>query len=264
LSEQRPVRGRLEDKVAIVTGAATGIGRAFATVFAEEGADVVIVDINQAEAAITAEQVRAHGREALVQICDVTQPDQVQAMVDATVARFGRIDTLVNGAIMRAGGPIEDLPLEAWDRLMNIGLRGYFIVGQAVGRQMISQKSGVLINLASTGGYHAYPGSGAYSSCKAAVIMLAKQWAIEWGQYGIRAVSISPGYVRTPMTDHLYAQPEVPKRSPARARSWRPMTPATSPAPTCSWRAGSWPASSWACPAGTSPSKHPPRREPGG
>jgi NAD(P)-dependent dehydrogenase (short-subunit alcohol dehydrogenase family) len=209
LSEQRPVRGRLEDKVAIITGAATGIGRAFATVFAEEGADVVIVDINETEAAITAEQVRGHGREALVQICDVTQPDQVKAMVDATVAKFGRIDTLVNGAILRAGGPIEDLPLEAWDRLINIGLRGYFIVGQAVGRQMISQKSGVLINLASTGGYHAYPGSGAYSSCKAAVIMLAKQWAIEWGQYGIRAVSISPGYVRTPMTDHLYAQPEV-------------------------------------------------------
>jgi len=88
LSEQKAYRGRLEGRVAIITGSATGIGRAFATVFAEEGADVVIADINAEEAAITERQVRAHGREALVQICDVTQPDQVQAMVDATVARF--------------------------------------------------------------------------------------------------------------------------------------------------------------------------------
>jgi NAD(P)-dependent dehydrogenase (short-subunit alcohol dehydrogenase family) len=104
---------------------------------------------------------------------------------------------------------METLSLEEWDTLMNIGLRGYFIVGQRVGREMIARHSGVIINLASTGGYHAYPDAGAYSPCKAAVMMLAKMWAIEWGKHGIRACSISPGYVRTPMTEHLYSQPDV-------------------------------------------------------
>lgn len=208
-AEAAKTRGRLQDRVAVITGAATGIGRAFAAVFAEEGADVVIVDINQAEAELTRGDVEARGREALVQVCDVSKPEAVDAMVAAAVEKFGRIDVLVNGAILRQGGPMETLSLQQWDTLMNIGLRGYFIVGQRVGREMIARKSGAIVNIASTGGYQAYPEAGAYSPCKAAVIMLAKMWAMEWGKYGIRANSISPGYVRTPMTDHLYAQPEV-------------------------------------------------------
>jgi glucose 1-dehydrogenase len=90
-----------------------------------------------------------------------------------------------------------------------VGLRGYFLVAQAVGRQMISQRSGVIINIASTGGHTPYPGAGAYSVAKAGTIMLAKLMALEWAQYGIRACSISPGMVRTPMTEHLYADPEI-------------------------------------------------------
>ncbi|MGH7863289.1 MAG: SDR family NAD(P)-dependent oxidoreductase [Candidatus Dormibacteraceae bacterium] len=201
--------GRLQDRVAVITGGATGIGRAFCTVFAEEGADVAIVDVNEAEGRITADEVRALGRRAELEVCDVSRPESVQAMVDSVINKFGRIDILVNGAILRQGGPMETLSLEEWDTLMNIGLRGYFIVGQAVGRHMIKQQRGVIINMASTGGHHAYAGAGAYSPCKAAVMMLAKVWAMEWGQYGIRACSLSPGYVRTPMTDHLYAQPEI-------------------------------------------------------
>ncbi|HKV88113.1 MAG TPA: SDR family oxidoreductase [Candidatus Dormibacteraeota bacterium] len=208
-TEAAKPHGRLHDRVALITGAATGIGRAFASVFAEEGADVVIVDVNKAESEVARGLVEAQGRRALVQVCDVSRPEAVDAMVGAALERFGRIDVLVNGAILRQGGPMETLSLEQWDTLMNIGLRGYFIVGQRVGREMIARKSGVIINIASTGGYHPYPDAGAYSPCKAAVIMLAKMWAMEWGQHGIRACSISPGYVRTPMTDHLYAQPEV-------------------------------------------------------
>ena len=209
MTDGTPARGRLQDKVAVITGAATGIGRAFATVFAEEGADIAIVDINETEGKVASNLVRDRGREGLLQVCDVSKPEQVDAMVSSVIDRFGRIDILVNGAILRQGGPMETLSLEEWDTLMNIGLRGYFIVGQRVGREMIARHSGVIINLASTGGYHAYPDAGAYSPCKAAVMMLAKMWAIEWGRHGIRACSISPGYVRTPMTEHLYAQPEV-------------------------------------------------------
>lgn len=202
---------RLQDRVVVITGAATGIGRAFASVFAQEGADVAIVDINEAEATVSLDLVRSHGREGLIEVCDVSKPEPVDAMVRSVMKKFGRIDVLVNGAILRQGGPIEHLTLESWDTLMNIGLRGYFIVGQRVSREMIERGSGVIINIASTGGYHPYPEAGAYSPCKAAVIMLAKLWGMELGRYGIRACSISPGYVRTPMTDHLYAQPEVLK-----------------------------------------------------
>jgi NAD(P)-dependent dehydrogenase (short-subunit alcohol dehydrogenase family) len=209
MTDGTQARGRLQDKVAVITGAATGIGRAFATVFAAEGADVAIVDINEKESKVTQDLVRAAGREALVQLCDVSKPEPVDEMVRSVIDRFGRIDILVNGAILRQGGPMETLSLEQWDTLMNIGLRGYFVVGRRVGGEMIARHSGVIINIASTGGYHPYPEAGAYSPCKAAVIMLAKVWAMEWGQHGIRACSISPGYVRTPMTDHLYAQPEV-------------------------------------------------------
>jgi NAD(P)-dependent dehydrogenase (short-subunit alcohol dehydrogenase family) len=209
MTDSAQTRGRLQDRVALITGAATGIGRAFATVFAEEGADVAIVDVNEAEARVAAGMVSERGRQGLVEVCDVSKPEQVDMMVSSVIDHFGRIDILVNGAILRQGAPMDVLSLEQWDTLMNIGLRGYFIVGSRVGREMIARKSGVIINLASTGGYHAYPDAGAYSPCKAAVMMLAKMWAIEWGVHGIRACSISPGYVRTPMTDHLYAQPEV-------------------------------------------------------
>jgi NAD(P)-dependent dehydrogenase (short-subunit alcohol dehydrogenase family) len=199
---------RLTDRVAVVTGGATGIGRACCLALAAEGADVVVVDIQAEAAAEVSSQVRSRGRAPLVQVCDVSDPDQVSAMVRAAIERFGHIDVLVNGAIRRAGGPLEALSLSAWDSLMNVGLRGYFIVGQAVGREMITRRSGVIVNLASTGGHTPYPGAGAYSPCKAAVIMLTRCFAVEWAQYGVRACSISPGMIRTPMTDHIYQDPE--------------------------------------------------------
>src|ERR1700694_1325009 len=174
MTDGTQARGRLQDKVVVITGAATGIGRAFATVFAAEGADVAIVDINEMESKVTQDLVRAAGREALVQLCDVSKPEPVDEMVRSVIDRFGRIDILVNGAILRQGGAMETLSLEQWDTLMNIGLRGYFIVGRRVGAEMIERHSGVIINIASTGGYHPYPEAGAYSPCKAAVIMLAK------------------------------------------------------------------------------------------
>src|ERR1700693_1660981 len=138
MSDGTRARGRLQDRVAVITGAATGIGRAFATVFAEEGADIAIVDINETEGKVANNLVRDRGREGLLQVCDVRQPEQVDAMVSSVIDRFGRIDILVNGAILRQGGPMETLSLEEWDTLMNIGLRGYFIAGQRVGREMIA------------------------------------------------------------------------------------------------------------------------------
>lgn len=200
---------KLENRVALVTGAGGGIGEACALAFADEGADVVVADINPETVSRVGEAIEAKGRRALVSPTDVADPNQVAAMVRTAVEQFGRIDILVNAAIRRQPGHLEDLSLESWDTLMGIGLRGVFMVSQAVGRVMIEQRSGVLISITSTGGHLPYPNTGAYSTVKAGAMMLAKCFALEWAKYGIRSVSLSPGMIRTPMTEDLYSNPEI-------------------------------------------------------
>jgi NAD(P)-dependent dehydrogenase (short-subunit alcohol dehydrogenase family) len=201
---------RLQDRVALITGAAGGIGLATALAFAREGARVSICDIQDEKLRGAAREIEATGGEALATHADVTNPDQVEAFVRATVERFGGIDVLVNNALRLVPGPLESLPLEDFQAVMDIGVRGYFIIGQAAGRRMIEQgRGGVIIHIASIGGLQPYPLTGAYSTCKAAQIMLARSFAMEWAKYGIRAVSICPGQIHTPMTDALYTDPEI-------------------------------------------------------
>lgn len=200
---------KLQSRVAIVTGAGGGIGRACALAFAAEGADVVVVDVNADTANAVAAEIQQHGRQGIASPTDISIPDQVHRMVRETADHFGQINILVNAAIMRQPGHLEDLPLESWDRLMGVGLRGVFVVSQAVGKIMIEQRSGVLISITSTGGHLPYPNTGAYSAVKAGAMMLAKSFALEWAKYGVRSVSLSPGMIRTPMTEDLYSNPEV-------------------------------------------------------
>lgn len=200
---------KLENRVAIVTGAGGGIGRACALAFADGGADVVVVDINSETAAAVASEVEDRGRQGIASATDVASHEAVSRMVADTVDRFGHIDILVNAAIQRQPGHLEDLSLESWDRLTAIGLRGNFIVSQAVGRTMIAQRSGVILAITSTGGHSPYPNTGAYSTVKAGAMMLAKSFGLEWAKYGVRSCSISPGMIRTPMTEDLYSNPEI-------------------------------------------------------
>jgi NAD(P)-dependent dehydrogenase (short-subunit alcohol dehydrogenase family) len=197
---------RLKDRVAIITGAGRGIGRDIALAYAKEGARVVVADIDPKTADATAAEIGING---IGRALDVSHPQDVAQCVQATVKAFGRVDILVNNAMKIVPGKLEELSLEAWDTTMNIGLRGAFMMSQACAKHMISQKKGAIVNIASIAGLFPYNWAGSYSVVKAGLIMLTKLQALEWAPYGIRANAITPGYIRTPGTEAMYADPEI-------------------------------------------------------
>jgi NAD(P)-dependent dehydrogenase (short-subunit alcohol dehydrogenase family) len=200
---------RLKDKVAIVTGSGRGIGRDIALAYAREGAHLLINDIDSTTAGTTAAEVASIGMRSLSVTADVARKPDVDRMVDAAMREFGRIDIVVNNAMKIVPGKLEELTEDAWDTTMNIGLRGAFLVSQAAARHMIAQKSGCIVNIASIAGLFPYNWAGSYSVVKAGLLMLTKLQAMEWAPHGIRANAITPGYIRTPGTEAMYADPEI-------------------------------------------------------
>ena len=194
---------RLEGKVAIVTGGGSGIGKAIALAFAKEGADVIIPDINFDAAKKTAKEVEDLGCKALPLKTDVSQRVEVEFMVDETLKRFGRIDILVNNAGITIVKPFEEFSEEEWDRVLSVNLKGVFLCSQLVGKQMIKQGRGKIINLSSIVGEIALPRRSAYCVSKAAIIMFTKVLAVEWAKYNINVNAIGPGYVETEMVASL-------------------------------------------------------------
>ena len=199
----------LEGKKVIVTGGASGIGRATCVLAAREGADVAIADINREMADETADMVRAEGREPLIIEMDTSKAADAQRMADETVKAFGTIDGLVCSAIKLVPGRLEELPEKDWDLVMDIGLKGYFLCAQAVGRVMLQNQSGSIVFVSSIGGVQAYNGAGAYSVCKAGANMLGQLVGVEWGGRGVRGNTVCPGQVRTPMTEAMFKDPEI-------------------------------------------------------
>jgi NAD(P)-dependent dehydrogenase (short-subunit alcohol dehydrogenase family) len=197
---------RLKDKVALITGAGRGIGRDIALAYAREGAHVVVNDIDPATAKATAKEA---GNKSIDVATDIAKSADIHRLIDATIKEFGRVDIVVNNAMKIVPGKLEALPEAAWDITMNIGLKGAFLVSQAAAKHMIAQKSGCIVNIASIAGLFPYNWAGAYSVVKAGLIMLTKLQAMEWAPYGIRANAITPGYIRTPGTEAMYADPEI-------------------------------------------------------
>lgn len=199
-------RGRLADKVALITGAASGLGRAAAARLLADGACLALADIDAA----ALEQVRAGFDQPATRVraypLDVRDADAVQRGVDAAAADFGRIDILVTSAGVSCQGTVLDNPLAAWDRVIAINLTGSYLCTQAVARHMVARKSGRIVMLASISGQQVWSGRVAYASSKGGVLALAKSCAIDLAPYGITVNSVSPGPIETPQTAVLHNQ----------------------------------------------------------
>jgi len=189
---------KLEGKVAIVTGGGQGIGRAIAFALAEQGANVVIADINIEAANTATDEIKGAGYKAVAIKVDISRSEEVNQLVNKTLDMFHGIDILVNNAGVSEPTPTIELTEEGWDRVININLKGPFLCSQAVGKHMIERKQGKIINIASVVSQLAHPTQAAYCASKAGLVLLTKVMAAEWGKYSINVNSISPGAVETP------------------------------------------------------------------
>ncbi len=196
---------RLQGKVAVITGAASCIGRGSALRFAEEGANLALADTNGDGLEETAQQVRALGRRAVTQVTDVRDRAQVERLVDRAVSELGGLDVMLANAGVGSGAPFLEETDEQYDRIMNTNMRGVYLCGQAAARVMAARGAGgSIINIASTYAEVTAPRSSVYSASKGGVRMLTKGMAVELGPHGIRVNCIGPGWIRTgmnPLTD---------------------------------------------------------------
>jgi NAD(P)-dependent dehydrogenase (short-subunit alcohol dehydrogenase family) len=199
---------RLDGDVALVTGAARGLGRAIALALAHAGADVALGLRDPGSGAELAAEIEALGRRTLRLPMDVADLDQVRAAVARTVAELGRLDILVNNAGIAAGHPAEDFTEADFDRTLAVNLKGTFFASQAAARAMIRQGGGRIVNLGSQAGVVALPTESVYCMTKAAISHLTKCLAVEWGPHGIRVNCVAPTFIETPGTDEALADPE--------------------------------------------------------
>jgi NAD(P)-dependent dehydrogenase (short-subunit alcohol dehydrogenase family) len=195
----------LAGKTVVVTGAGGGIGQTLARAFAEQGARVVALDRDTER---TAPLVAELGVGAFALGCDLARADEIRAAAEKVEAAGGA-DILVNNAGILRPGLLESISEADWSAMLAVNLNGYLAAAQAFGRGMMARGQGALVHVASISGSHPQPASGAYSASKAAILMLSRQLAYEWGPMGIRSNTLSPGLVRTPMSEPFYRDAQV-------------------------------------------------------
>jgi len=213
----------LRTKIAVVTGANRGLGQAMAVGLAKAGASIVVADV--LDVAVTVDDIKRLGRDALGVTLDVTEPADIKKMVQQAVKKFGRIDILVNNAGIVRQAPVESMTQKDWDDVIRVNLDGEFLCAQEVGKQMIKQQGGRIINIASVAGLYGSAGSAAYSASKGGIIVLTKTLALEWAKYNINVNAICPGVFVTAMTDSYLKDPGFQQTMKTRVPLARPGVP---------------------------------------
>lgn len=203
----------LENKVAVITGAASGIGEASAKRFAREGAMVVVADIRGAKAESVAQAIREEGGEAVSTEVDVADAASVEAMIGVAVSTYGRLDALFNNAGTLRPGTAVELSVEDWDFVMNVNVRSVFLGAKFAVPIMVAQGGGSIINTASISGLHGDGGAICYAASKAAVINLTRALSTDHGPQGVRVNAICPGTIETPPVKRMVSDPVVLQRN---------------------------------------------------
>lgn len=203
---------RLQNKVILITGSGSGIGKATALLFASEGAKLVINDLNELHGQDTVKEIEAAGGEAIFIRADVTKPDEVSAMVDQIIAHYGVIDVLFNNAGISGVGRLHEIEPETWDRVINVNIRGVYLPSKYVIPHMMERRSGSIINMSSCIAEIGLALRASYAATKGAVLALTKSMQVDYAPYGIRVNALLPGTIMTPFVENYlktsYSDPE--------------------------------------------------------
>lgn len=217
--------GELQGKIAIVTGGSKGIGRAIVRKLCEEGATCIIANRNEQEGKEYAAELSREGYHSVAFPTDVSRVQDIKRLVETVVSSFERIDILVNSAGVNVRKPATEYTEKDWEFIVSVNLKGTFFACLEVGKQMIAQRSGVIVNVASLQSEEVLSGRAIYAATKGGVRQLTKSLAVEWARYGIRVNAVSPAFVRTPMVEPILSHPLwdgiIKTRTPLR----RPGTP---------------------------------------
>jgi NAD(P)-dependent dehydrogenase (short-subunit alcohol dehydrogenase family) len=192
---------RLKDKVALITGSGSGIGKSTALLFAQEGAAVIVNDLNKEAGNETVEQIRSEGGQALFIQADVTDPASVQKMVQTALTEFGRIDILFNNAGISGVGRLHEIEPEDWDKIMSVNVKGVYLPSKYVVTHMMERKSGVIINMSSCIAEIGLARRASYAATKGAVLALTKSMQVDYAPYNIRVNALLPGTIFTPFVE---------------------------------------------------------------